>query len=298
MKAKTQEEIFEQLKQLQETLPLDLKKKVGNVLFGNDAYVVKLQKAKTREPNTSWEDRLYQMVQSWVNSSDADEAKYFKKNKEIIQKIAKEFPAVLQPPIGKKAYRGTQIKIDSLKNAFLKKRFKVVRLAGREMFYFKNLEYNPKRDSQSWTMSPKVATSFGGNGPDRVQVFYAAKVNKDFIFNPKFLNIIFNGREDEVVRVAKKGTFEALVDIDVVINNWNIQPDENFIHLVPSAKPFFAKIVARHNKTAGKYHLPEAKDIVELMQLYKAGKVDFLMDFDKLYSQAAKNYAKSLKKKK
>ena len=65
MKARTPEQVLEHLRQLKEKLTPDLQKKVGNVFFGDDPKVAKLQGAKTpkgfdsAETNTAWEDDLY-----------------------------------------------------------------------------------------------------------------------------------------------------------------------------------------------------------------------------------------------
>ena len=116
-------QILKEIKALNEKLPNDLQKKVGNVLFGENPAITKLQKApaEPEELDTSWEDNLYFKLKTWVSSSEIDVANYFTKNKELLQTLAKEFPAVLRPPIGKMAYRGTSIKTNSLKFAFMKK---------------------------------------------------------------------------------------------------------------------------------------------------------------------------------
>ena len=183
---------------LKEKLTPNLQKKVGNVLFGSLNTIAKLQKAKIpvdgseAELNTAWENDLYANIESWIEVSEVSVAKFFAKNKELLQTLAKEFPSVLQPPIGKLAYRGTSIKIDSLKNAFIKKQYVIVKVGGREVFHFKNLGYIPNRESQSWTVDPKVAFKFEGraNNEDSVRVVYAIRVNKDFIFSPELMNCL------------------------------------------------------------------------------------------------------------
>jgi len=256
MKSITQ--ILKEIKALNEKLPNDLEKKVGNVLFGENPAIAKLQKApaKPEELDTSWEDNLYFKLKTWVNSSGTDVANYFTKNKKLLQTLAKEFPLVLQPPIGKIAYRGTSIKINSLKNAFIKKQYTIVKVGGKEVFRFKDLEYNPNRKSQSWTVDPKIAFKFEGkaNNEDSIHVVYAIKVNNDFIFSSELLNIIFdaNENEKEVVRVGGKGTFEAFVDSKVFLNTWKLEPKDNFVHKLENAAPFFEPMVDKYNKLADK----------------------------------------------
>ena len=139
-------QILKEIKALNEKLSADLEKKVGNVLFGENPAIAKLQKApaKPAELDTSWEDNLYFKLKTWVSSSDSITAKYFATNKELLQTLAKEFPAVLRPPIGKMAYRGTSIKTNSLRFAFMKKQYTIVKVGGREVFRFKNLTMSNK----------------------------------------------------------------------------------------------------------------------------------------------------------
>ena len=254
---KSLEQLLTELRTLQEKLPADLQNKVGNVFLGGNADIAKLQGVKTPkgfdypEKNTAWEDALQNNIEKWLDTSDARVAKYFKKNKALLDQLAKEFPQALLPPIGQTAYRGTSIKLDSLEQAFRKKQFKVVRLAGREVFHFKNLDYSPNRPAQSWTINPRVAFKFEGRPgtSNVVPVVYATKVNKDFIFNPNLMNILFGAaKEDETVRVAEQGTFEAFVNSSAILNTWELEPKENFIHRLPSAKPYFDQMVEMYNK--------------------------------------------------
>lgn len=306
---KSLEQILTELKSLQEKLPADLQKKVGNVLFGDNEDVAKLQGVKipkgfdSAEPNTKWESDLYDKIRDWVDSSDNSLAKYFKKNKALLDQLAKEFPELLQPPIGQMAYRGTAIKIDSLEQAFRKKKFTIVKIKGREVFHFKNLDYSPKRSAQSWTIDPKVAFKFEGLAglKSSVQVVYATKVNKDFIFSPKLMNILFYGTEHETVRVADKGTFEAFVDTEIIFNTWRLDPKDNFIHRLPSAKPFFAemikkynKIVDAENKRMGKEYARHVATVEDMMKF--GDEISISFNFDREYSKYVKKYINSIKK--
>ena len=310
---KSLEQILTELKLLQEKLPADLQKKVGNVLFGDNEDVAKLQGVKTPkgfdspETNTPWEDDLYDSIRGWVDSSDNVLAKYFKKNKALLDQLAKEFPELLQPPIGQIAYRGTAIKIDSLEQAFRKKKFTIVKIKGREVFHFKNLDYSPNRDAQSWTVDPKVAFKFEGLADLKrsTQVVYATKVNKDFIFSPQLLDIVFGGKERETVRVAKEGTFEAFVDTSVILNTWRLEPKENFLHRLPSAKPFFAAMIEKYNKVVKdrnkgygeELFQPAAtvEDIIMFNDTEDGVPPGFI--FDREYTKYAKKYLNAVKKK-
>lgn len=302
-KPRTPKEVLESLEQLKEKLSPDLQRKVGNVFFGSDNQIAKLQGAKPpEEPNTSWEDDLYYRLTRWLDTSDTTVAKYLKKNKQILDLLAKEFPQLLMPPIGQMAYRGTGIKIDSLEQAFKKKKFEVIKVAGREVFHFKNLGYTPARDAQSWTTNPRVALKFEADQYDgKIGVIYATKIDKNFMFNPKLMNIMFQGKEDEVVRIAGKGTFEAYVSTKVALNNWNLEPEENFIHRIPSAKPFFTKMVEDYNKDVAaenKYSddkLPRAGSVTAIMQHDFNGDTPTGFDVKREYAKCVKNYINSKK---
>ena len=301
-------QILKEIKALNEKLPNDLQKKVGNVLFGENPAIAKLQKApaKPEELDTSWEDNLYFKLKTWVSSSGIDVANYFAKNKELLQTLAKEFPSVLQPPIGKIAYRGTSIKINSLKNAFIKKQYTIVKVGGKEVFRFKNLEYNPNRKSQSWTVDPKIAFKFEGraNNEDSIHVVYATKVNNDFIFSSELLNIIFDASENEkeVVRVGGKGTFEAFVDSKVFLNTWKLEPKDNFVHKLENAAPFFEPLVDKYNKLAAKDNkrfgeemIPPVRSVDDIIKVADSGPEAFKFKME--YSLAVKQFIKSVKNK-
>lgn len=306
---KSPKQVLKELRLLAEKLPADLQKKVGNVLFGDDEDVAKLQGVKTPkgfdspETNTPWEDDLYDKIRGWVNSSDNALAKYFKKNKALLDQLAKEFPGLLQPPVGKMAYRGTAIKIDSLEQAFRKKKFTIVKIKGREVFHFKNLDYSPKRPAQSWTVDPKVAFKFEGiAGLKRsTQVVYATKVNKDFIFSPKLMNKLFYGTEHETVRIAGEGTFEAFVDTSVILNTWRLEPKENFLHRLPSAKPYFDQMIKKYNKMVDEENKRMGKEyarhVASVEDIIKFGdEMSISFNFDREYNKYAKKYINSLKK--
>jgi hypothetical protein len=308
---RTPEQVLEYLRQLKEKLTPSLQKKVGNVLFGDDDDIAKLQGVKipkddVAEPNTKWESELYRKIQYWTNSSQGSLAKYFKKNKELLDQLAKEFPEVLKPPIGETAYRGTTIAVNSLELAFKKKKFEVIKIKGREVFRFKNLGYSPNNPAQSWTVDPKVAFRFKGTSDniDYVQVIYSTKVNKDFIFNPQLMDIIFKGSEKETVRIGGKGTFEALVDTPIIYNPWVLEPRNNFIHKIPSAKPYFKPMILKYNKM-----VDAANKRLDYEGYTHAGSIEAIIKADdqeeipqgfslyKEYTAAVKKYMKAVKNK-
>jgi len=230
----------------------------------------------------------------------------------LLQTLAKDFPSVLQPPIGKLAYRGTSIKIDSLKNAFIKKQYEIVKVGGREAFHFKNLGYIPNRESQSWTIDPKVAFKFEGraNNEDSVRVVYAIRVNKDFIFSPELMNIIYTGigQESETVRIGGEGIFEAFVDFSVFLNTWKFEPKAFFTHKISKAKPFFKPMIDKYNKAAAKDNkrfpvsererispVSSIEDIITAYDNTDDGPIDF--NFREEYSKSTRQFINLIKNK-
>jgi hypothetical protein len=103
---KSPEQVLKEIKLLQEKLSADLRQKVGNVFLGGNWKIAKAQGAKIpkgadfAEPNTEWESDLDDKLTAWVNVSSNPTAQYFKKNKALFDQLAKEFPTLLQPPIG------------------------------------------------------------------------------------------------------------------------------------------------------------------------------------------------------
>jgi hypothetical protein len=311
MKTRTPEQVLEYLRNLNEDLPPALRKKVGNILFADDEDLAKIQGIKTpkgftsAETNTKWEDDLYDKVRGWASQSSTPLAKYFNANIELLKTLATEFPKLLMPPVGEMAYRGTSIKLDSLKKAMLTKKYSVVKIGGREAFYFKNLDYSPSRPVQSWTTNPKIAFSFLGEGSyeDYVQVVYKTKVNKnDFIFNPTLFNAVFFRKEDEVVRVATKGTFEAYVDMSLVINNWKIPYTKYFVHKLKGAQPYFQPLIAKYNKAINKDenyfdNVSTVDQILKAIENYDFPAGMEPTDVIRAYAKASNAYIKTIKKK-
>ena len=315
---KSPKQVIAELRQLKEKLTPDLQKKVGNVFLGGDWKIAKAQgikSFKTRdkngslvaEPDTDWENDLYNKVTQWLNASEDQEAKYFKRNKGLLDQLAKEFPMLLQPPIGEIAYRGTSIKKDSLENAFKTKKYTTKRIAGRDVFHFKNLQYSPIRDAQSWTLDPKKAFSFEGRSvwageKDHVPVVYVTKVNKDFIFNPLLLKILFGTDEKETVRIAKAGTFEAYVDWSVSVNSWRMEPNELFIHKIKKAQPYFAGMVDAYNKAANAESkrtgedFPLVSSIDDMIPYVEVDDYPAGFNFNREYNKYFKRFIKDLKK--
>lgn len=223
---------------LKEALPPKTKALVGNTLLGQEPEIAKLQR-KELEPNTEWEQELRAGIESWTEVSTDELADYFLKNKKVFDQLAVEYPKLMQPPYGKLAYRGTQIKLNSVINAIETRDYKVAKIKNRYYIRFSKFPYTPYRPAQSWTINPKIATEFGvlsiwGNDASVAQVLYSTKVDDKFAFNPKLLAIIFGNDEGEIIRIDKKGEFDALISAKFLA-------ERHLLHRLKGLRAYFEK---------------------------------------------------------
>lgn len=254
-------------KKIQEALPADLKKKVGKILFGdnyatnvNDVQIGKLKKLQglpardtPNEPNTAWEHKLMKDLESWVDTPSDKLAADFIKSRKDLTALGKEYPDLIQPPIGKKAYRGSGVKTKSiLKTLRNATDAKVTKLEGeygpRSVIKFTNFPYSPLRKAQSWSLDVNVALEFASNSRTliRTPIVYETIVDdKNWLFNPKLIAIMFStapgSSEKETIRVAGDGTFTAYIFTETLLS-------KKITHLIPIAKPFFAEALRTYNK--------------------------------------------------
>lgn len=198
------------------------------------------------EPNTKWEKELIDNLMTWVSDSNDKIANYFKKNLDTFKKLAKEYPKLFAAPQGVPVYRGTNIsKATAIKLLKSSKKLVIERVLSRPFLIFPKVKYNPNRTSQSWTLDPKIAFSFGKSehfGKDqKTRAVLAGKTDSNFLFSPKLLAAVYRQDEKEVIRVARQGNFTVFIDLDTI---------EAFqlFHHIPAAKPFYEGIVTNYNK--------------------------------------------------
>lgn len=284
---------------LLEKLPADLKKDIGNVLFGEDPDIADLQSQDT-ESNTKWENSVYKKIKSWTDTSDKSTADFFLKNKDKFEALRKEFPEIIAPPVGDFVYRGSKLKVSSLKKALPLLTISDVDYIGYNasnsrfgkvaFFAINNFPYKPHLSAQSWTLNSFTAREFGSetHPKDRIQVIYKTKVNNEFVFNPEFMNIVYGDKEDEVVRVAKEGSFTAL------INSYELTYTLN-THLFKQATMFFEDALIEYNEIADSEGYYTASSWNKIAAEYDYN-IESLPDFGrKLYTDAADAFIKSLK---
>lgn len=233
---------------LTEELSPQLKSLVGNILLGADSKIAQLQGSNTTEPDTKWEKELHKALDNWVGLPTDKLATFLKQNQNILNKLAIEYPELLQPPMNESAYRGTSMSMESLKKIFIaSNKTKVEEIkdgyaanyTSIDFFVIPNVEYNPNRNAQSWTISRKIAMTFEGrhSWTKGFSAIYKTTVDDNFLFNPVLLKTIFKKNEQETIRIGGALKVEAIISTDLFLER--LSPDKSFVHEIPSAKPFF-----------------------------------------------------------
>jgi hypothetical protein len=222
-------ELNEQIKRMKSMLgiteasvPQTVQKSVGNVLFGSNPIIAKIQD-KPVEKNTSYEDQIVANIKSWTTQSTTQSEKGVVSTIADLIKLKKYFPEVLNPPYGERVYRGTSVKLPQISN-FIKQNpeHEIIEF---NMVRFKTpFPYTPQREVSSWSTSLFYATSFQGksfDGAINVPVVFETSVDDTFIMNPKVMNIIFKSMgdkqqdfyrdEDEVMKYNPSGTYYLII---------------------------------------------------------------------------------------
>lgn len=199
-------------------IPQTIKKSVGDVLFGSNPIIAKIQN-KPVEKNTSYEDELVDKIKDWTfQSTEKSEGGVVSTIADLI-KLKKYFPEVLNPPYGEKVYRGTSVKLPEL-SRFIKENPEHDVLDSGAVRFKAPYPYTPKREVSSWSASLFLASSFQGKSFEsvvNVPVVFETVVDDTFIMNPKVMNIIFKSTggvhqdfirdEDEIMKYNPSGTY-------------------------------------------------------------------------------------------
>ena len=219
---------------LQESqLPQAIKKSVGDVLFGSNPTLAKIQK-KPIEKNTPEEDRMITNLKNWTTQSTTQSEKGVVSTIADLVKLKEYFPEVLNPPYGEMVYRGTSIKLPQISN-FIKQNPEH-EIVEYNMVRFKTpFPYTPQREVSSWSTSLFYAASFQGKsfeGAINVPVIFETKVDNTFIMNPEVMNVIFKSMgdkqqdfyrdEDEVMKYNPAGTYYLIIsdeEFDIFMGN-------------------------------------------------------------------------------
>ena len=206
-------------------VPQSVQKSVGNVLFGSNPVIAKIQD-KPQEKNTPYEDNLVAKLKNWTTQSTSQSEKGVVTTIADLVKLKKYFPEVLNPPYGQKVYRGTSIKLPIISN-FIRQNPEHELVEGNAVRFKTPFPYTPQREVSSWSTSLFYASSFQGKsfeGAVNVPVIFETTVDDTFIMNPQVMNIIFKSMgdkqqdfyrdEDEVMKYNPSGTYYLILTQD------------------------------------------------------------------------------------
>lgn len=206
----------------------EVSNKFGNVAFGEDPVIAKMQ-GKKKEDNTTFEENLLQILSSWTITSSTELSNKLYNIFPILKKATKIFPAVLTPntPNGTELYRGiskpNQKLIEKLEKS--KKEDWTKEKIGTITFYrySKPVRYTPHRKVQSWTSSKSVAPLFSG---DDDGVILSTIQNEEFLFNQNLIKRIYpESNEQEIIHFGDK--FKEKVYVMVSPYFWRELPSKD-----------------------------------------------------------------------
>jgi hypothetical protein len=197
---------------LNEDMPDDVKDAFGDVVFGEDPEILKLQSKRKQEEDTFFEWELLKLLKRWTAGGTHTVVDKLYSHFDLLKKASEYFPKILKPntPIGTELYRGLgrYSKFhEQLKNA-QSSDFEDSPIFTGFRLYKKPITYSPNNSIQSWSSSPVSAREFG------VNVILNTKQDDSFLFNQELMNYLFrDAQEDEVLHFGKEYKNEVYVII-------------------------------------------------------------------------------------
>lgn len=196
----------------------DVKSVFGNIVFGDDTKIVKLQNKFGKEPNTKDEEKIKQLLITWLGGGyDGQTSKEIWDHYKLFKVASKKFPTIFNPstPNGTILYRGLRTISKKLKDK-LKKTEKSswtkIKIGSKTYYQYKTpVKYVPELEIQSWSSNPKVANEFARGG-----IILITRQNDEFLFNQNLLKIIYGKNESEVIHFSKKYTD----DVFITVSEW------------------------------------------------------------------------------
>jgi hypothetical protein len=201
-----------------ELSPADVKKKYGDVLFGSHSNLAALQN-KEYEKDTKTEEKLYDILSKWFMFSSSTTSVGIEANLNDLLALQKYFPAILRPPYGRLAYRGTSIDLDDLKS-FLESNKDKIKPFENDYYYIVDTfyPYQPKRKISSWSTDIITASSFEGRGVfGSIPIIFTTKIDDSFIMDPNASDEIlsdsgsFDSEEQEIIKFKPEGKYKMIV---------------------------------------------------------------------------------------
>lgn len=156
---------------------------------------------KQNEPNTSKEDSLYRVLKLWVTNSTPTLANRLFAIKNVIEQAAKKYPKLFLPstPQGTVLYRGLK-NLSPAMTAILKKadNWEKITVDYSDYYICKTpVKYSPRSKVQSWTTNSRVVEDFAD------YAVLLTRQNKEYFFNQKVFEILFEGNESEILHFGK-----------------------------------------------------------------------------------------------
>lgn len=189
-----------------QTLPKDALEDFGEILFG--------EFRKKDEPDTDYEDRIFNMVYKWVDGDFMDSDLLSNDEKEVFRrfnKLKELYPDVLKPDSTKDIYRAVSAEdvIEFGEAEFDKDDFVFLDTRGIKWYSIQR-PYYPYKEVESWTYGFYEALEFahGMVKAPRFIVKEPKAETDDLLFDIDFINqvssSIHGGEENEIVRIGKE----------------------------------------------------------------------------------------------
>ena len=193
----------------------------------------KLQNTKEYEKDTPLEDKVYDLLLEWTQTSR--NAKDVYAAKKYFEQAKSQYPEIFSPQSKGIIYRGLSAGLGDI--SFPKKvdfnDLEKVKVSKNESFYLykKPIRYTPRANTESWTTNINVAKEFSGkNG-----IILISKIDDSYYMNPKIMNEIYGMKaEDEVIKLGKdfvKNVFVMFGDLDEVKEYLNTENLKKMEHL-------------------------------------------------------------------
>lgn len=203
----------------------------GTHLFGGEDTGVKIKwYDKEEEQDTQSEEELFNHISTYVKGNrdqygNLDLAPLIP----LFKQLKKQYPEIVDPKLSGEAYvyRGTSISEETLKK-FSNNKQEPYNDSSYVIF---DIPYNPRKKVQSWSTEYFPAASFAMSnethainttGKKQIGVVMRVKAkDADLYFNPKFIDLINNLKEEEILNIKSP------LRVDLIVIDFNeFDPDD------------------------------------------------------------------------
>jgi hypothetical protein len=211
----------------------DAKSVFQNVAFGQESEyntnaksIAKLQGKLAGERDTKTEAEIVEILADWFLTGMAPStAKKLYKHLELFKDAKEKYPKIFKPSTkdGTILYRGLTDMSSNFKEFFkkgtLKTDWKKQTIGTRTyMVLNKSVQYKPENLIQSWTHSKEVALDFADS------CLIMTRQDEDFIFNQKFMAILADMNEKEVLHFGRKFSNPVTIAVELGMYNKYVKP--------------------------------------------------------------------------